>query len=118
MTSPADAVAGAWLQSRAPGAVSPGDLLLLVPIPSRKALRVNLKGRRWILLAPTTPVGIDILLLREEELEEADAPVHAGLLDAEEHEVVRQALLAHQAVTEPPIVRERLNRVLSGIVVP
>src|SRR5262249_19455877 len=115
---PADAVAGAWLPSRAPGAVSHGGLLLLVPIPSRKALRVSLKCRRWILLAPSAPVGIDILLLREEELEEADAPVLAGLLNAEKHKIIRQALLAHQAIREPSIVRERLNCLLCGIVVP
>ena len=60
--------------------------------------------------------GLDILLLREEELEEADTSVLAGLLDAEQHEVIRYSLLAHLAVSCPPEACERLDGVLGGIV--
>src|SRR5207249_2183049 len=69
-------------------------------------------------LPPPLVESPDILLPREQELEEADAAVLAGLLDAQQHEVVRQPLLAHLAVVKLAKACERLDRVLCYVVVP
>lgn len=42
-------------------------------VGSEEVLWVNLKGRRRVLFPPTLAVLLDILLLREEKLKEADA---------------------------------------------
>ena len=55
---------------------------------------------------------------REEELEEADAAVLAGLVDAQQDEVVGEPFLSHLAIGDLAVVGERLDRVLGVVVVP
>ena len=61
---------------------------------------------------------LHILLPREEELEKANTAVLAGLVDAQQHEVVREPVLSHLTVSDPSVVGERLDRVLGVVVVP
>src|SRR5262249_17453007 len=82
-----------------------------------EALRVGLKVCRTPFLSPPLAESNDIGLSREQEFKEADAAVLAGLVDAQQDEVVREGVLPHPAVGDPAVVSERLDRVL-GVVVP
>src|SRR5262249_50920019 len=54
----------------------------------------------------------------KQEFEEADALVPAGLLDAEQHQVLLQSGGGDVPLAAPPIVGELLDRVLGVVVVP
>src|SRR4051812_19157818 len=83
-----------------------------------EALRVHLKGRKLVSGPPPRAEGPDILLPREQELQEADTAVLASLLHAQQYKLVRQPLLAQLAVVKLAKAGERLDRVLCGVVVP
>src|SRR4051812_21367811 len=83
-----------------------------------EALRIHLKGRRLVPGSPPLAEGGNILIPREQKLEEPYAAVLAGLLHAQQDKVFQQPLLAHLAVVEFTKASESLDRVLRRVVVP
>ena len=71
---------------------------LFPPTLSGDTLRVDFEAGPPLLPSPSLAERLDILLLREQELEEADAAVLAGLVDAQQDEVVGEPPLPHLAV--------------------
>src|SRR5215813_10297582 len=61
---------------------------------------------------------VNIPLLREQELEKADASIPASLIDAQQHQVIAQPWLPHHANRTFAVIGELLNRVLGAVVVP
>src|SRR5262249_36423203 len=102
-------------------AIPSRDRFLKLPYPtSGRDVSLRIEIVRQHPASPPAPIAedIDIPLLGDEELQEADALVDARLLDAQQGQVTRQAGFRQQAVGDLPVIRESLDSVLRVVVVP
>ena len=70
------------------------------------------------LASPRLRERVEVEPSRAEEPQEAQVLVPAGLVDAEEHQVIPQPLLGERGADDLPAAREQLDGILRVVVVP
>src|SRR2546421_8188757 len=89
-----------------------------LPAGERDSLRKQLDGWQLSLEVRVPAIGINVRLLREEELEETHLLIPTGQVDTQQHEVLAQSGFGEFSVSHLTIIGKPLHGVLRVIVVP